>query len=106
MVWRVACYTFLQVLASSRQCAKGHPCPPKGIVGDDRKFGVVHTLRQAQQRFPEFARRVPLWLSRTKPPQPIQDREQFWCLTHLLAQRICLGVSLLYLGRCKPLGQL
>ena len=61
LVWRVACDAFLQVLAGSRQRAKAEPRRPKGIVGDDRERGVVGTLRQAQQRFPELSRRVQLW---------------------------------------------
>src|SRR5438874_1379348 len=34
LVWRVACNSFLQVLAGRRQGAKGEPCPPKSKVGD------------------------------------------------------------------------
>ena len=60
LVWRVACDAFLQVLAGSRQRAKPEPRHPEGIVGDDRERGVVGTLRQAQQRFPELSRRVQL----------------------------------------------
>ena len=60
LVWRVAGDAFLQVLAGSRQRAKAEPRHPKGIVGDDRERGVVGTLRQAQQRFPELSRRVQL----------------------------------------------
>ena len=60
LVWRVAGDAFLQVLAGSRQRAKVEPRHPEGIVGDDRERGVVGTLRQAQQRFPELSRRVQL----------------------------------------------
>ena len=60
LVWRVACDAFLQVQAGSRQRAKPQPRYPKGIVGDDRKRGVVGTLRQAQQRFPDLSRGVQL----------------------------------------------
>jgi hypothetical protein len=59
-VWRVACDAFLQVLEGSRQRAKAAPRPPEGMVGDDSKRGVVGTLRQAQQGFAEFSRRVEL----------------------------------------------
>ena len=60
LVWRVACDGFLQVLAGRRQHAKAEPRRPEGIVGADRDRGVVGTLCQAQQRFPEFSRRVQL----------------------------------------------
>ena len=75
-------------------------------MGDDRERGVVGTLRQAQQRFPELARRVQLWPCHIKPPQPKQDRDQLWRLAHLLTQRACLGVGVLHLGRCVPFGHL
>src|SRR5438093_903949 len=54
LVWRVACNSFLQVLAGRRQGAKGEPCPPKSKVGDDIERGGVGTLRQVEQRFPEL----------------------------------------------------
>jgi hypothetical protein len=73
-------------------------------VGDDSERGVVGTLRQAQQRFSEFLRRVQLRACHIKPPQPKQDWDQLWRLTHLLTQRACLGVGVLHLGRCLPFG--
>ena len=73
-------------------------------MGDDRERGVVGTLRQAQQRFPELACRVQLWPCNIKPPQPKQDRDKLWRLAHLLTQRTCLGVGVLHLGRCVPFG--
>ena len=73
-------------------------------MGDDRERGVVGTLRQAQQGFPELARRVQLRPYTIKPPQTKQDRDKLWCLTHLLTQRACLGVGVLHLGRCMPFG--
>src|SRR5712691_4722637 len=60
LVWRVACDAFLYVLAGSRQRTKPHPRRPQGIVGDDSERRVMGTLRQAQQGFPELARRVQL----------------------------------------------
>ena len=60
LVWRVACAAFLQVLAGSRQRAEPPPRHPKGIVGGDSERRGVGMLRQAQQRFPEFACRVQL----------------------------------------------
>jgi hypothetical protein len=48
------------VLTGSRQHAKVEPRKPEGTVGDNRTRGVVGTLRQAQQRFTEFSRRVQL----------------------------------------------
>ena len=75
-------------------------------MGDDRKRGVVGTLRQAQQRLPEFTRRVKLGPDQIKPPQTKQDRNQLWRLAHLLTQRAGLGVGLLHLGCCLPFGRL
>ena len=106
LVWRVACDAFLQVLAGSRQRAKQEPRCPEGIVGDDSERGVVGTLRQAQQRFPDLSRRVQLWPSHIKPPQAKQDRNELWRLADLLTQRACLGVGVLHLGCCLPFGHL
>ena len=61
-------------------------------------------LRQAQQRFPNLSCRVQPWPCKIKPPQPKQDRDKLWSLAHLLAQRACLGVGVLHLGRCGPFG--
>jgi hypothetical protein len=61
LVWRVAGDAFLQVQAGLRQRAQPQPRRPEGIVGEDREHGVVGTLRQAQQGFPELSRRVQLW---------------------------------------------
>jgi hypothetical protein len=44
----------------SRQCTQEEQRAPKGIVGDDCEGRVVGTLRQAQQRIPDLARRVQL----------------------------------------------
>src|SRR5712691_12150107 len=104
LVWRIACASFLQVLAGSRQRAEAEPRPPEGIVGDDSERRVVGALRQAQQRFPELSCRVELLLYIIKPPQTQQDRDKLWRLAHLLTQRACLGVGVLYLGRCVPFG--
>jgi hypothetical protein len=41
LVRRVAGDAFLQVRAGSRQCPQEEPRHPEGIVGDDRKCGVV-----------------------------------------------------------------
>src|SRR5687768_779372 len=41
LVWRVTCDAFLQVQPGSRPRAKPAPRQPEGIVGDDRKRGVV-----------------------------------------------------------------
>ena len=107
LVWRVACDACLQVLASSRQHAKEEPhLAPKGIVGNDSKRGVMGMLCQAQQGFAELSCRLELWPCIIIPPQTIQDRDQFGRLAHLLAQRPCLGVGVLYLGRCVPFGDL
>ena len=57
---RVAGDAFLEVLAGRRKRAQAEPCRPEGIVGNDRERGVIGTLRQAQQRFPELARCVQL----------------------------------------------
>jgi hypothetical protein len=59
--WGVACDAFLQVLVSGRPRAKPAPRQPKGIVGDDRKGGIVSTLRQVQQHFADLSRRMELW---------------------------------------------
>src|SRR6266540_3502088 len=99
LVWRVVCDAFLQVLASSRQRTKGAPRTPEGMVGDDSERRVVGTLRQAQQRFAELSRRVQLHPCIIIPPQTMQDRDKLWRLTHLLTQRVCLGVGVLHLGR-------
>jgi hypothetical protein len=106
LVWCVVYDACLQVHAGSRQHAKLTPCPPEGIVGDDRQRGVVGTLRQAQQRLPKFSRRMPLCPCILKPPQPKEDRDQLWRLTHLLTQRVCLVVGVFHLGRCVPFGYL
>ena len=90
--------------AGSRQRAKEEPRRPKSIVGDDRERGVVGMLRQAQQRFPDFSRRVKLWPCNIKPPQPKQDRDKLWRLAHPLTQHACLDVGVLHLGRCLPFG--
>ena len=63
-------------------------------------------MRQAQQRFPELSRRVQLCPYQIKPPQAKQDWDQLWRLAHLLTQRVALGVGVLHLGGCKPLGHL
>ena len=41
-----------------------------------------------------------------KPPQTKQDRDQLWRLTHLLTQRVGLGIGVLHLRRCVPFGYL
>jgi hypothetical protein len=104
LVCRVVCDAVLQVLAGRRQRAKPPPRYPKGIVGDDRERGVMATLRQAQEGFSEFSRRVQLRPCHRKPPQPKQHRDQLRRLAHLLTQRACLGVGVLHLGRCLPFG--
>jgi hypothetical protein len=74
LVWRVEGDAFLQVLAGSRKRAQEEPRHPEGIVDDDRKRGVMGMLRQAQQRFPEFACRVQLQPYMIKPPKSKKDR--------------------------------
>jgi hypothetical protein len=83
LVWRVAGDGFLQVRAGRRQGAKVDLRQPKGIVDDDRERGVVGTLRQAQQGFAEFSRRVELWPCNIIPPQTKQDADKLWRLAHL-----------------------
>ena len=63
-----------------------------------RERGVVGTLRQAQQGFPELARRLELWPCTIKPPQTKQDGDKLWRLAHLLTQHVCLVVSVPHLG--------
>jgi hypothetical protein len=46
------------VLAGSRQRAKEQPRKAEGMVGNDRERGIMGTLRQTQQRFPELSRRM------------------------------------------------
>ena len=75
-------------------------------MGDDRERGVIGTLRQAQQSFPELSCRVQLWPYKIKPLQPKQDWDKLWRLAHLLTQRAGLGVGVLHLGRCLPFGDL
>jgi hypothetical protein len=60
LIWRVVGDAFLQVLAGSRQRAKPPPRRPESMMGGDSKRGIVGTLRQAQQRVPEFSCRVQL----------------------------------------------
>ena len=98
LVWRVACDAFLQVRAGSSKGAKEAPRHPKGMVGDDRKRGVVSMLCQAQQRVPELSCRVQLWLCIIIPPKANQDRDQLLRLAHPLTQRTCLRVGVLHLG--------
>src|SRR5262245_19106842 len=104
LVWRVACDAFLQVQTGSRQRAKEEPRHPKGIVSDDSERGVVGLLRQAHQSFPELSRHLELWPCNIKPPQPKQHRDKLWRFAHLLTQRACLDVGMLYLRRCVSFG--
>jgi hypothetical protein len=106
LVWRIKGDAFLQVLASSRQCAMPQPRHPKGKVGDDAERGVVGMLCQAQQGFPKLAGCMQLCLYHIKPPQPKQDWGKLWRLAHLLAQLASPGVGLLHLGHCEPFGHL
>ena len=59
-------------------------------------------MRQAQQRV-SSSRAVCNWgRANIIPPEPEQDWDQLWRLTHLLAQRTSLGVGVLHFGRCLP----
>jgi hypothetical protein len=102
LVWRVACDTFLMVLAGSRQCTKEEPRPPESIVGDDRERRVVSLLRQAQQCFSKLSRHVQLWSYTIKLPKAKQDWGEFWRLAHLLAQFARPGVCAFHLRCCEP----
>jgi len=73
LVWHGMCDGFLQVSAGRRQRAKIEPRHSEGIVGEDSQRGVVSTLRQAQQRFAEFLRRVQLWPCHIIPLKSKQD---------------------------------
>src|SRR5262245_53197676 len=102
LIWRVAGDAFLQVLAGSRQHTKAERRDPEGKMGDDRVRGVVGTLREAQQRFPNLAHRVELRPSKIKPPQTIQDWNDLWGLADLLTQFARPSVGVFHLGCGKP----
>ena len=71
-------------------------------MGNDCERGIVGSLRQTQQRFPDLAGCMQLWSCKIKPPQAEQNWGQLWRLTHLLTQRTGLGVGVRHLRCCMP----
>ena len=67
-------------------------------MGHDREGGIAGSLRQAQQRFPDFVGHVQLWLINIKPPQAKEGWDHLGRLADLLAQRTRLGIGVLYFG--------
>jgi hypothetical protein len=65
-------------------------------TGEENLFTKHYDLL-LEGMLPQFA------LSKVKLAKPKQDWDELWCLTHLLTQRVCLGVGVLHLRRGIPL---
>ena len=65
-------------------------------TGEENLFTKHYDLL-LERMLPQFA------LSKVKLAKPKQDWDELWRLTHLLTQRVCLGVGVLHLRRGIPL---